>query len=37
MAHSFKNPSSELKAAYEMTLHYAANADDKKMGFIAAI
>lgn len=33
MAHSFKNPSSELKAAYEMTLRYAANADDKKDGF----
>ena len=33
MAHSFKNPSSELKTAYEMTLRRAANADDKKDEF----
>lgn len=33
MAYPFKNPSSELQHAYEVTLHYAANADDKKAGF----
>lgn len=33
MARSFKNPSSELRHAYEVTLRYAANADDKKDGF----
>lgn len=33
MVRSFKNPSSELQHAYEVTLHYAANADDKKDGF----
>lgn len=33
MARSFKNPSSELRHAYEVTLRYAANADDKKDDF----
>lgn len=33
MALPFKNPSSELKTAYEMTLRHAANADDKKDEF----
>lgn len=33
MAYPFKNPSSELRHAYEVTLRYAANADDKKDGF----
>lgn len=36
MALPFKNPGSELKTAYEMTLRRAANADDKKMSFTAA-
>lgn len=33
MAYPFKNPSSELRHAYEITLRYAANADDKKDEF----
>lgn len=33
MARSFKNPSSNLRNAYEVTLRYAANADDKKDEF----
>lgn len=33
MARSFKNPSSELRHAYDVTLRYAANADDKKDEF----
>lgn len=33
MAWSFKNPSSELRHAYEVTLRRAANADDKKDEF----
>lgn len=33
MARSFKNPSSELRHAYEVTLRHAANADDKKDDF----
>lgn len=33
MTYSFKNPSSELRRAYEVTLRYAANADDKKAEF----
>lgn len=33
MARSFKNPSSNLRNAYEVTLRHAANADDKKDEF----
>ena len=33
MSQSFKNPSSELRNAYNITLHHAANAHDKKDEF----
>lgn len=37
MAHSFKNPSSELRNAYELTLRHAANARDKKDEFYCGL